>query len=220
MTETDELKYAFYELCKRDPYEFLRLVKTYDPHNETTPIKSFPVDRPYIEPLVRLWEKEKLLIIAKSRQMILTWLFIALYDWDSIVNDNRYTFLKSEKLEHASNLKDPLSLLSRAVFIIEHLPIDFLWYCWGVECEIPRATQNPAIWTLPNGSTLKPVSQDPKEVRAKTATGVFDDEMAFQPWADQGYRAVMPVIGRMGRYTAVSTPNGKNFFWRKWADEE
>jgi len=218
-------RYQKYEKCRRDPLKFLRLVRTVDPHEKDTTLltygKPFPVERPAIPILVQLWMTEMLLIVAKSRQELLTWLFTSLYLWDTLVHISRYTFFKSKKLEEAGDLKEPLSsLLSRAVFIFEHLPKDFIYLCWGKAYDFPKPFAKPAVWKFPNGSVIKPVSQDPKEVRGKTATGILSDETAFQPWAAQGFRAVHPTLGEDSRYTMISSANMKNFFYRKWRDIE
>ena len=78
----------------------------------------------------------------------------------------------------------------------------------------------PYSWYFPNGSVIKPVSQDPDEVRGKTVTDVLSDETAFQPWASAGFRAVYPSLAEDYHYVMLSSVNGKNWFYRKWADIE
>lgn len=217
-----EERYKFWYHCKLNPYQFLKLVRTYDPddpkHQEAKP---FPYEKEYIRLVTKAWYENQLLVVAKSRQMLMTWLLDALYTWKAVCHPNEYIFLKSLKLEHAADMSEPISsLLSRMMYILLHLDRRFLAYVWQMDNPvIPNPSAKPPVLVLPNGSTVKPVSQDPKEVRGKTVTGVLSDETAIQPWAAQGYRAVRPTLGR-GKYTMLSSPMGKNFFYRIYADKE
>lgn len=214
-----------YEECRRDPYMFLRLVRTFDPLETDERLKRygkpFPYKKEYIKKLVELWIRERYLYVLKSRQMLLTWLFTALYDWDTIVHPGQITFFRSEKLHHAGDFKQKLTLIWRAKFIIDHLPVDFLWHCWGKgknEVE-SRGVPSPFI-NFPNGSTIVAISQDPDDIRSKTATGILDDETAFQPRYEESLRATMPSLGVVGRYTGITSINHKNYAYRVWNDIE
>src|SRR4029453_7685081 len=62
-----------------DPWNFVRdCVWTKD--EATGQIRRYP-DRAYAELLVRRWQTEPLLAVAKSRRMVVTWLFVACFYW-------------------------------------------------------------------------------------------------------------------------------------------
>src|SRR4029453_11219906 len=62
-----------------DPWAFVKdCVWTRD--EATGQVRRYP-DRAYAELLVRRWQTEPLLAVAKSRRMVVTWLFVALNYW-------------------------------------------------------------------------------------------------------------------------------------------
>ena len=80
--------------CHDDPYYFLtNWAKTLDVHDEKNPIKCFP-DKEYIKILVDIWLNNQLLLVLKSRQMMMSWLFTTLYLWDVIFHEANDIFSK------------------------------------------------------------------------------------------------------------------------------
>jgi phage FluMu gp28-like protein len=140
--------------------------------------------------------------------MMVSWLFCALYLWDALVHQGRYIFFQSQK-ESDAGFGTMLSLLSRVKFIAEHLPVPPLM-------QVTKAP--PVIYFPESGSTIHAVSQDSDAFRTYTSSGIFADELAFQEHAEDAYSAAKPTLDGGGRYTGVSTPNGKNFFYRMCFD--
>jgi len=179
---------------------------TLDPHDRINPIKHFP-DQAYLSKLIDIWETEPLLLIVKSRQMMISWLMVALNLWLAMNHRGQYIFFVSKK-EDDAGLSTPLSLLSRAWFIYEHLPNSM---------KIPvKKTGTPSTLIFPsNNSIIHAVSQDSEALRQYTASSIFQDEMAFQEHSEQVYAAAKPTIDGGGRLCGVSTPNGKrNLFYK------
>lgn len=209
--EDRELQFRW-EIALRDPISFLKdFVYTYDPHGEPTVKKLYQQE--YLYYLTNLWLKEPLLLVAKSRQMLVTWLFVALFTWDAISHKGRFIFFQSKKEDDAGNLKIPLSLLSRVKFIVDNIDERVR--------PIYKVSQTPPIIRfMETGSVIHGISQDSEAVRQYTATGILADELAFQENAERAFEAVMPTLIGGGRFTGVSSANGKNFFYRLYADEE
>ncbi len=69
-------------------------------------------------------------------------------------------------------------------------------------------------------SIIHAVSQDSDALRSSTASAIFSDEMAFQPYARKSYQGARPTIEGGGKFTGISTPNGKNFFYNLIFDLE
>jgi phage FluMu gp28-like protein len=201
-----------WHFASSDPVYFLEeFVYTYNPHSNPT-IQKFP-NKEYLEYIVKKWIEEPLLLVAKSRQMLITWLFVALYVWDSIMHQGRYTFFQSKKEDDAGNIKIPLSLLSRAKFIVDNLP--------PLVKPPYKLSQTPCLIHFPKtNSIIHAVSQDSDAVRQYTATAILADELAFQENAEQAFEAIMPALAGKGRFTGISSANGKNFFYRLYSDEE
>lgn len=180
-----------YELCRKDPWHWLtHWVFTIDEHDRKTPIKQFP-RKEYLKRLVSLWLENDKLLVAKSRQMLATWTFVALYLHDTQFNVGRLNFFVSKKEEDAD------ALVSRAWFIYEQQP-DFLKPYKGDRsfCKIEFPELHSKIRGVPQGGD---------QLRMHTASGVFSDEMAFQSEAEDSYTAAKPTIEGGGRFTGVSS---------------
>ena len=108
-----------------DPWEFLKGVRTLDQVDRKNPVKNFPVHLSYIKLYVRVWEKEPLIAIPKSRRMKMSWTNVALYTWDTMFHAGRSQAFVSKKEE------DSDELVQRSKFIVEHLdpaviPLDLM----------------------------------------------------------------------------------------------
>ena len=170
---------------------------TLDQEDRKNPIKKFP-QKDYIEELVKIWIKQRLLLIVKSRRMMLTWLFNGLFLWDTMYHNAVNTFFISKKEDDADDL------VNRSFFIYDHLP-DFL--------KVPCRKKHCLLEFPDMNSLIKGVSQDADALRQQTATNLFSDEMAFQPFGKEALMASRPTLGRGGRFVGVSTINGKNFYF-------
>jgi len=200
-------------ICRDDPYYFLNnWAKTLDVHDNVEPIKTFP-DKEYIKILVDIWLKEQLLLVPKSRQMMMSWLFTTLYLWDTIFHEARMTFFQSKKAEDADDI------LKRSKFVWDNLP-NFLkkYYKQGsfyelkcnpqhngqhVSCKMVFPDINSEIRAIPEGGDV---------IRMHVASGILSDEMAFQPEAKNAFTACKPTISSKGRFTGVSTAEHGTFF--------
>ena len=184
------------------PHEFIfDYCYTIDPHDFNNPIKRIP-DKHYIRRLIDVWVDNRMLIVVKSRQMMATWVFVALNVWLAMFHRGQYIFFISRK-ESDAGLDSPLSLLSRALFIYNHLPDNMKTLCM-------KSSAPPILKFVEMDSVIHGVSQDSDALRTYTASSIFNDEMAFQEKSRESYAALKPTIDGGGRLTCVSTPNGKN----------
>ncbi|HUU95515.1 MAG TPA: hypothetical protein VM487_07230 [Phycisphaerae bacterium] len=192
------------ELARRHPWWFLLFfVWTCDQHDLVDPIKPTPALRPHIKVMSELWHDNPRLVVVKSRQMLMTWTFVALYLWDALFHQGRLIMFQSKREEDA--IGDEVSgdgLLGRAKFILSHMP--------GRQFVIPEYDEakhkqgrkilfpwnNSTIWAIPQGAAI---------IRQRTASGILSDESAFQPSAGDAYVAARPCIRGGGRYTALTT---------------
>lgn len=209
-----------------DPYEFVfKYAYTLDPHDSVSPIKPIP-DRTYTRELISMWLENNSLLVVKSRQMMVTWLFCALNTWLAMTQQGQYIFFISKK-EDDAGFSTSLSLLSRCFFIYDHLP---------QEMQIKyKRTISPSTLVFPGrNSTMHGVSQDSDAVRQYTASSIFFDEMAFMEHAEQCFASIKPtldgykhkikvgnIILALPKFAGVSTPNGKrNLFYKLVYDKQ
>ena len=195
-----------------------KFMRTFDPHQEGQvagkivgrslehlPSRAFP-ERDYIHDFIDAWLAELLLAISKSRQMLGTWTGVGLYCWDTYRHAGRVTIFKSIDKLH-SGVGNELALLWRAQFIHDHLP----------KCVRPRMNikRRDNVLQYPDtGSAIIAATMEGSFPRTFTANGCLDDETAVQQYAEAGYSAIKPLLGPNGRYTAISTPMGENFWER------
>lgn len=154
---------------------------------------------PYIEPIAKYWLREKIMFIEKSRDMMATWLVVALYTWDTIFHKNRENIFQSD------DSSKTLELVERSFFIWDHQPK----FLKSVHPAAMTAGQTRAgILRVPSlGSTILGFPQGPDQIRQYHPSGIFVDEAAFQVEAEAAFMAVKPAIQAGGRYTAVSSAN-------------
>jgi hypothetical protein len=200
-------------LCHDDPYYFLtHWALTLDTHDPENPIKPFP-DKEYIKILVDLWMKERLLLIPKTRQMMLSWIIVGLYLWDTQFHKGRLTFFQSKKADDAD------ALIRRAKHIWDQEP-RFLkrYYEDGKFYELKANPQHkglhvegkllfPSIY-----SEIRGIPEGGDVIRMHTASGIMSDEMAFQPAASEAWTAARPTVSSKGRFTGISTAEDNTFF--------
>ena len=202
-----------WDKCANDPYYFLtNWAYTLDVHDRENPVKPFP-EKEYLRILIDIWLKHPLLLVPKSRQMMISWIFTALYGWDTFFHAGRLTFFQSKREDDADDL------IKRTKFVWDHMP-RFLkrYYKNGsfyelrcnpqhngghVRCKMQFPDINSEIRGIPEGGDI---------IRMHTASGIFADEMAFQPEAKAAYTAAKPTISSNGRFTGVSTAEDRTFF--------
>ena len=178
----------------KHPWNWIReTVYTNDEHDAINPTKRFP-DRDYLRILSDLWLRTQLLLVPKSRQMLITWLFVSCYLWDTIFKRGRLNFFQSKKEEDADRL------IQRAYFIWQHQPdwIKALNPAIYTFCHLKFPITHSEIWGVPQGGD---------QIRQYTSSGIFSDEMAFQTDAEDAYTGALPTIKGGGKFTGVSSAN-------------
>ncbi len=185
---------------RRDPWLFLSdCVYTLDEADQTNPIKKFPSTgpkAPYLKLYTRIWQRERYLIVPKSRRMFMTWINVALYTHDSMFNIGRSQGFMSKKEEDADEL------LNKSRFILEHIPEDKF-----PKALIPKFDKIYCKLTFPElNSVIRAFPQGADQMRMHTLSGILADEMAFWEKAQETYAASIPTLEGGGRFTGLSSP--------------
>jgi len=164
-------------------------------------VKPFP-DYQFTRELVNVLAEHRILMVAKSRQMMATWtvsayiLFRALYDDPGI-----YLLLSKGK-------RDSGELIKRLKIMIKNLPDHTDIKVKSEEVVFPSQTR---IIALPATESAP---------RMHSPTCVFWDEMAFTPYSEGIWTALKPAIDSGGSFIGVSTPNGTdNIFYSLFNDD-
>lgn len=190
-------------LCAMSPGHFLsNWVFTQDEHNLEDPFSLFPGEWEYVQYVCRTWKNAEILLVPKTRQIMISWICCALILWENIFHSGRLTALVSKRGEDANSL-----LLRRIRTIYNFLPpflkpkIKFL------------QSQNARAINEHNKSEIRCYPADPNALRSQTFTTIFSDEMAHQESAAGIYRAAMPTIKGGGRFIGVGTPEIDAFMY-------
>jgi hypothetical protein len=182
-----------------DPWNFIRdCIWTKD--EATGQIRRYP-DRAYAELLVRRWQSEPLLAVAKSRRMVVTWLFVACFYWLARFSPLAKIAFMARKLGKTET-EGSAELVRRAHFIHRHLPPTL------PPCEVEYSI---GLLRFPNGSEIVALGEGEEQSRQHTFTGILADEVAFWEHAYETYVALRPTIEGGGRLTLVSSA-GPGFF--------
>lgn len=174
-------------------------VFTTDEHDEADPIKRMP-DKDYLRLLAYTWVHRDLLVVPKSRQLMISWLFVSVGLHNLIARGSQRMGLISKKEEDAD------ALIERAKSIYDNLPHGRLYVP-----EIRRIRNEMDCTTT--GSSMHAMNQTAKGLRSYTWSWLFADELSFQQEADQMITAAMAAIRGGGRMTAVSTPDGEEVMY-------
>lgn len=203
-----ELKVAYSALridALSHPSKFIAHVRTKDEHDEESPIKRFP-NKPYIIYLLNLFhaKSQSIFFVAKSRQIMLTWLCCVYALWLAKAIPHRLIFLQSKKELDAANLvfnggrSGKNWNTGRISFIEKHLP----WWLQDEGIEPSYGKLN-----FSNGSVIAGIPEGADMVRSYTPSLMISDEAAFQPSFGEAVTAMLPVVKQGGCLIAISSAN-------------
>ena len=184
------------ERYSTDPWAFVsECVSTLDQITGT--VRRMP-KKAHLEYLTRLWLQEPLLLVPKSRRMIVTWLFCALYYWLARYRPHAKIAFLARK-EGRNESEGSAELVWRARFIHEHLP--------PLLGSVPVEYHFCRLAFLDNGSEILGIPDGADQLRQMTLTGVLADELGFWDHAYETYVSLRPTIEGGGRFTGVSSAN-------------
>lgn len=176
-------------------------VKTKDEHEKIQPVKSFPI-LPYVEPMIKMFNTETVVLVVKSRQMMISWLACAYGLWMAQFFSHQLILVISEKFDKSA------ALVNRMRFIYErqspwllnlHPPEKYVG-------DMPQGTLS-----LANGSKVIGLPEGPDQVRMHTASLAIIDEADFHLTFKKTYEACLPAVHGGGKLIAMSTVNAGQF---------
>lgn len=185
--------------CSADIRQFAKYVVTKDEHGQDElSVRQFPTpqQKPYVWDLIDTVMNEQLVLVEKSRQLMVTWTMCLVCLWFAKYRKNRLIFVQSKKEDDAANLvfnkEWPVARIS---FMESNLP------------EPLQCKPNPSYGKLQfkTGSLIWGIPEGGDQIRSYTASLIFDDEFAFQPEAESAWKAALPSIKGGGKFVAVSS---------------
>jgi len=168
------------------------VIFTLDQVDMLNPIKRLP-DKPWLQAICNYWLDSRLVLVPKSRRMMISWLMSFLHLHLAMFNEGINVFFVSDKEEKSDEL------VKRSEFILKYIPDDKMlkpkWKSSFCYLEFPGL--NSSIQGVPMGAD---------QLRQYTASAIMADEFAFWSKARDTYMSAIPTIQGGGRFTAISSP--------------
>jgi phage FluMu gp28-like protein len=185
---------------------FASYVLTKDEHKQgDESVRPFPTrtEKAYVWDVLDSFKTEKLILVEKSRQLMLTWLCCLYALWMAKYQKNRLIFIQSRKEESAAAL----------VYRTEpnQARISFM------ETNLPEEMRSKVTWSYGNaifhetGSSIQAIPEGGDQIRSSTPSLVVSDEAAFQPEFEGAWKAIKPCIDGGGQLICVSTPKNGSY---------
>jgi hypothetical protein len=200
-----------------DPYEFLTCCcYTYDELAKTIgldPKRAFP-DKEYLRIIVQQWLANPMFHIEKSRQIMVTWIFAALWLWWVLKHPGQRVAWICKTFNDASD-----HIEKRIAKMYEQIPASYQKPAAKFVDGEFRVYHNPDS-QIPT-STIEAIAAEKgkksdaaSQLRSFTFSGINWEEAPFQPGQAEVYGAGMPCIGIGGRFNISGSANGRELVWR------
>lgn len=136
--------------------------------------------------------KNRLLLVPKSRQMLISWTLCAMVLYSSLKNPGLHLLLSKNQFSADE-------LLRRIRFIFDNLPKSL---------KLKTITRNRSELEIYRGGRIVSLPATEDAPRMHSPTFVFWDEMAYTPYSDKIWSALKPCLDNGAKFCGVSTPNG------------
>lgn len=166
--------------------------QTKDPHwrevGATTPYRPFP-DKPYFRPIIEVIEREPVLFLAKSRDLMISWLCMGYFTHLCMTTPGVEVLCQSQTEEKAAELIDYAKCLydRQDITLRRHYPL-----------TAPSEKQSWLELAFANGSRVVGIPHGASKIRSYHPTVLFIDEAAFVPDAglsfDEAVSACQKII--------------------------
>lgn len=195
------LQSKIHDKCASDGLFWLKFVKTRDEADPHEPIKPFPVHKAYCQALWADLLVPEPTVIAKSRQMVVSWALAAFCVWWARYRPHQAIYWQTKAWKDAVGMVCmPVGgFAGRCQFIEDHLPP------WMRQAYKPSEGR---IQYPHNGSMIQALSGGADQIRGTTPSVLVEDEFAHQEDQLGVYTAVAPLIQKHAKLIFASTPNG------------
>lgn len=138
--------------------------------------------------------------------MLVSWWACGVALWFTMFKQGCRTFVMSKKEQDAN------ALIDRIKIIYDKLPVEF-----KQQYPADPFSYLKLQWSK-NNSIIQGVPQGADQVRGYACNLMIMDEVGFQEKAMKSYDAIKPSLEGGGKLLMISTPNGKEFFYRTVRD--
>jgi hypothetical protein len=228
--DSAEYRHAIFEACRIDPLFF---IATFGWLQEVRPVAEWQADdwhegettipfvpRGYQARVIRESAKalgRQDLIVPKSRETGITWIYIALAVWDWRFNGAHIGFVSRDE-DSVDTSQGSDSLLGKFQFFLDRLP---KWMGCVAGADYTRNLTNHSFSHHESGGNLTGLASGPDIFRGARKKWVLFDEAHFFP-KENDYLARDSLVGVTRCRLMVSTLNrsrgASGAFWEAWQD--
>jgi hypothetical protein len=187
--------------CKvRDPLTWLQhYTQTKDPHwreaGAKSPYRPFP-DKPYFRPIIEALQRESILFCAKSRDLMLSWLFVGYFTHDCMTTPGVEVLFQSQTEDKAAELVEYAKILYER----QDADIKALY-----PLDTPLAKQSRLELNFGHGNRIVGIPHGADKIRSYHPTSLFIDEAAFVPDAGQSYDEAIAACQKIAVLSSANT---------------
>ena len=159
---------------------------------------------------------EQVTLRLKARQLGVSWLGIGYCEWKCLTSPG------TRALAVSTGETESSKLINRAWDLWENSP-EHLRFDAEVIKPFKGRPSTQIQWRFPDGriSSLLAMPSSPRAGHGETAGVVFLDEFGRHPYAEESFKAFIPVIADGGQLIIVSTANGfGNAFYDLWTNAD
>jgi len=184
----------------RDPLTWLQHhTQTKDPHWREARAKShyrpFP-DKPYFRPIVEALKREQIVFCAKSRDLMLSWLFVGFFTHDCMTTPGVEVLFQSQTEEKAAELVDYAKIL----YSHQDQDLKKLY-----PLDAPLAKQSRLELNFAHDNRIVGIPHGADKIRSYHPTALFIDEAAFVPDAGQSYDEAVAACQKIAVLSSANT---------------
>jgi hypothetical protein len=172
-----------------DPYLWLtEHTKTFNEHwqeeQRPNPYEPFP-RLPYFKPLLDIFQNERIILIEKSRDMMISWACVGYLLWEAMRVPERGIVLQTLKEDKVEQLVDYAKCLYRwqPDWLKEYYPL-----------AKPLERQGALELQFKNGAYVIGLPGGADQVRSYHPWGYMNDESSFQPEAGECYNEALAAV--------------------------
>jgi len=176
----------------RDPLMWLQQhTQTKDSHwreaGASSPYRPFP-NKPYFRPIADAFQREPVLFVEKSRDLMLSWLCVGLFTHAVMTTDGIEVLFQSQKESKAFELV----AYAKTLYERQKPEIQAAYPLTG------KLTSQPdGMLEFANGSRIIGIPGGADQIRSFHPWGLFQDEAAFMPEAGKAYDHAVPVCQKI-----------------------
>jgi hypothetical protein len=151
------------------------------------PHRPFP-DKPYFRPIVETFQEQPVLFVEKSRDMMLSWLFVGLFTHAAMTTEGIEVLFQSQKEEKAFEL-------------VEYAKILYERQRPELKRAFPLTRRlrymAAGVLEFASGSRIIGIPGGGDQIRSYHPWGLLQDEAAFMPEAGMAYDHAVPVCKKI-----------------------